>query len=112
MPAVELLKLALVEHGLPLTASGISQLQDKAGCKSTKAAVDAVSYAMKRRPEGLYHWKSLKGDDRFDHIERFCLDPASVGMKCTASNVISTGRDEQQGWQFADLKAKQLASPT
>ena len=110
--AVELLKVALAQHGFPLTAAGISQLQDKEGSKATKPVVDAISYAVKRLPEGLDHWKSLKGDDRFSHIERFCLDPASAGMKCTGSNTISTGRDEQQGWKFADLTQSQLASPT
>ena len=108
--AVELLKKALEQHALPMTADGIQRLQEKEGAKATKGVVDACSYAMKQTPEGIDAFKGLRGADRFAHLERFCIDPSTAGLKCSASNSHSVAKKEEQGWQFADLTAKQLAS--
>ncbi len=89
-------------------ADGIQQLQKKEGSIATKPAGDACSYAMKKTAEGFDEFKSLKGLDRFAHRERFCIDPSTAGLKRPATKTTSVARSEQQGWQFADLTAKQL----
>ena len=110
--AVELLKKALEEHRLPLTADGIKQLQAKEGSKATKPLVDACSYAMRNAEGGgLDAFKALKGDERYSHLARFALDPATAGIKFDAENKHTVARSEQQGWEFEDLTLKQLGSP-
>ena len=105
-PAVEQLKTRMAADGFAFTAENIAAFQKKNGAKSTKAVVDAMSYALRAVPGGSDIFKASKSMDRFKHLERFCLDSSSAGLVHKAENFSRVQLIERDGKRFQDLTEK------